>query len=91
MDKASNSLSQTPPRPNGSPWRRPIVDHRRTMISVFAMRDARQIIRDDLKRRNCKPSHYAQREICEMALRYGRDHWRELEARALAKIMGDAG
>jgi hypothetical protein len=51
------------------------------------MRDAQQIVKDDLKRRNCKPSHYAQREITLMAQQYLRGHWRELEAQALAKIM----
>jgi len=40
------------------------------MLSAWAMADARQIIRADLKRRNCKPSHYAQAEISRMALQY---------------------
>jgi hypothetical protein len=58
------------------------------MLSVFAMRDARQIVRDDLKRRNCKPSHYAQAEISRMALNYlNEGRWAEFKALALAKIM----
>jgi hypothetical protein len=53
------------------------------------MRDARQIIRDQLKRRNCKPSHYAQREISQMAQQYlvEEGNRKRLEAEALAKIM----
>jgi hypothetical protein len=48
MDKASDSLTQTPLRSNGS-WRPPIVDGRRSMLRVWAMAEARQIVR------NCKP------------------------------------
>jgi hypothetical protein len=52
------------------------------------MMDARQIIRDDLKRRNCRPSHYAQAEISKMALQYlNEGRWAEFKAQALAKIM----
>jgi hypothetical protein len=66
-------------------------DQRKTMISVFVASAARQIVRDDLRRRNCKPSHYAQAEIYLMARQYLQaGHWAELEAQALAKIMGDA-
>ena len=63
-------------------------DRRITILSVWAMMDARQIVKDNLKRRNCKPSHYAQREITQMALNYlNAGRWPELKALALAKIM----
>jgi hypothetical protein len=58
------------------------------MLRVWAMREARQIVRDDLKRRNCKPSHYAQAEISKMALQYLQaGHWPSLREQALKKIM----
>jgi hypothetical protein len=59
------------------------------MISVFAMRDGRQIVRDDLKRRNMKPSHYAQREISQMAQQYLQQagNWSRLRDQALERIM----
>jgi hypothetical protein len=63
MDKASNSLSQTPPRPNGSPWRRPIVDGRLFMLKVYAVGEARQIVKARLKAAN---------EKCEGSGRAGR-------------------
>jgi hypothetical protein len=75
MDKASNSLSQTPPRPNCSPWRRPIVDGRQEMLIVAAMSEARQVVKARLRRENCKPSHIAQRETASTAF-----------ARALARV-----
>ena len=56
------------------------------MLRVWAMMDARQIIRDDLKRRNCRPSHYAQAEISKVALQYlNEGRWAEFKAQALAK------
>jgi hypothetical protein len=67
------------------------VDRRTTLLSVFAMRDARQIVKANLKKRNAKPSHYAQAEISRMALQYcNAGHWQELREQALAQIMGDA-
>jgi hypothetical protein len=52
------------------------------------MQDARQIVRDQLKRRNMKPSHFCMAEISKMALNYLNDgHWQELRQQALAKIM----
>jgi hypothetical protein len=49
---------------------------------------ARQIGKDDLKRRNCRPSHYAQAEISRMAQQYlEAGNWQRLMAEALANIM----
>jgi hypothetical protein len=50
---------------------------------------ARQIVKDNLKRRNCKVTDYASREISKMAEQYlNEGHWAEPEAQALEKIMG---
>jgi hypothetical protein len=64
------------------------IDRRSTMLSVWAMCEARALVKADLKRRNCKPSHYAQREISLMAQQYLQaGHWAEMRELALAKIM----
>jgi hypothetical protein len=53
------------------------------------MCDARQIVKDQLKRRNVKPSRYAQREISLMAQHYLQaGNWPRLRDQALAKILG---
>jgi hypothetical protein len=62
------------------------IDRRMMMLSVGAIADARQIIKNDLKRRNCKPSHYAQAEISKMALQYLQaGHWPVLRQQAFDK------
>ena len=43
------------------------IDRQRFMRRVLAMRDARQIVLADLKRRNCQPSRYAMAEISKLA------------------------
>ena len=64
------------------------IDRRQDLLRVWAMMDARQIVKNDLKRRNCKPSHYAMAEISKMALNYlNEGRWAEFKAQALEKIM----
>jgi hypothetical protein len=89
MDEADTKLAQTPlSQATPTPWRRPIVDGRRFMVRVMAIRLARQIVKEDLKRRNCMPSHYAQAEISRMAQQYlETGNWQRLMAEALEKIM----
>jgi hypothetical protein len=65
-----------------------ISDGRRFMLRVMAMQLARQAVKDDLKRRNCRPSYYASAEISKLAEQYLQaGHWAELEAEALQRIM----
>jgi hypothetical protein len=61
------------------------------MVRVSIMREARQIIRDQLRRKGHKPCHYAMREISLTALQYAREHWAELEAQAFERIMSSPG
>jgi hypothetical protein len=66
-------------------------DGRREMLIIYAMSEARAVVKARLRRENCKPSHYAQAEISRMALQYLQaGHWQELREQALAKIMDDA-
>jgi hypothetical protein len=65
-----------------------IWDKRRMMLRVWAQCAARQIVKDDLKRRNMKPSRYAMREISIMAEQYlAAGNWERLEAEAFGRIM----
>jgi hypothetical protein len=64
------------------------IDRRSTMLRVWVMQMARAEIKAQLKRRNCQPCHYAQREISLMAEQWLQaGHWRELREQALAQIM----
>jgi hypothetical protein len=70
-----------------TPW---IIDKRATWLRVWAMQEARSIVRDQLKRKNMKPSHFCQAEISKMALNYLNDgHWQELRQHAFERIMGE--
>jgi hypothetical protein len=63
-------------------------DGRRDMLRVYAMSEARQAVKAQLKAANEKPSHYAQAEISRMAEQWLQaGHWQECHALALDKIM----
>jgi hypothetical protein len=67
-----------------------IFDKRRMMLRIWAMCEARQIVKARLKAENKQPSRYAAREISLMAEAYLADgNWERLEADALAKIMAN--
>jgi hypothetical protein len=57
------------------------------MLRVSAVCEARQIVKDRPKAQGKQPSHYASAEISRMAQGYLEGHWRELEAKALERIM----
>jgi hypothetical protein len=62
-------------------------DPRRFMLRVFALCEARQIVKHRLKAEGKRPTHYAQREISVMAQAYLEGHYAELEEKAYARIM----
>jgi hypothetical protein len=61
------------------------------MVRVHAMVAARQEVKYDLKRQNCKLSHYASAEISKLAEQHlFAGNWARLEAQAPAKIMAQS-
>jgi hypothetical protein len=63
------------------------IDRRPEMLIIAAMSEARQVVKARLRRENCKPSHIAQRELSQMALRHCQGRWAEFKVLALARIM----
>lgn len=64
------------------------VDGRRFMLRVWAIVEARRIVKARLKAQGLRPSYYAAAEISRMAQQYlNEGHWAELELEALLKIV----
>jgi hypothetical protein len=57
------------------------------MLKVYAVGEARQVVKARLKAANEKPSHWPSAAISKLALAHVYDHWPEFKALALAKIM----
>jgi hypothetical protein len=68
------------------------IDRRQGWLRLWAMCDARQIVKDRLKAQNKRPCQFAQSEITLMAQEYLQQagNWPRLRDQALAKILGDA-
>jgi hypothetical protein len=87
MDKASNSLAQTPLRSNGLP----IHDGRQTLLESFAMFAARNHIKLQLKREGYVLSHYPSTKITAMANDYLEANRERLMEETQQRIINSVG
>jgi hypothetical protein len=76
MERATLNLSQ-------------VCQPQRFWLRVFALCEARQIVKARLQAQGQRPTHYSRREISKLAEAYlAEGHWAELEAQAYERIMG---